>query len=210
MENSFQTSFIPKKPIISGATGKEPTNFFYLITILLLVISVLLSAMLFVYKIYLNKQQESLSSSLAVNSDSFEKETIAELELFSKRTASAKEVLENHVVLSPLFSLLGEITIPQIQYTRFDEQIDDKGVILIKISGVALDYRSIALQADVFSSKEGNSFKNVLFSNLIKNKNGNVSFELKFNVEPDVISYEKNSLNEEVNPLPEKLENVTQ
>jgi len=199
MENSFQTSFIPKKPITSGTTtsGKEPTNFFSLITGILLVIAILASAGLFVYKMYLTKQKDTLSASLLVNRDSFEQGTIDELALFNRRTDSAKQILSNHVVLSPLFALLGDITIPQVQYTNFDQQIDDKGIITVNMSGIALDYRSIAIQADVFNGPKGSSLTNVLFSNLVKDKNNNVSFNLKFNVNPELISYEKNNLLEQ-------------
>ena len=64
----------------------------------------------------------------------------------------------------------------------------------MKIEGVARDYRSIALQADMFNSTKGLSFKNVVFSNLVKDKNNNIIFDLKFNVDPALLSYEKNNL----------------
>jgi hypothetical protein len=209
MENSFQTSFIPKKPMTSSVSEKEPRNFFSIITTFLLVISILISAGLFVYKIYLTKQQETLSSSLSITRDSFEKDTIDELELFDKRTESAKQILSNHVILSPMFALLGEITIPSIQYTNFEQKTDEQG-FLVNVEGLARDYRSIALQADMFNSVKGRSFKNVLFSNLVKDKNNNISFNLKFNVEPDLLSYEKNDLLQQANPLSQGLENQAQ
>ncbi|MFA5827715.1 MAG: hypothetical protein WC839_04485 [Candidatus Paceibacterota bacterium] len=209
MENSFQTSFIPKKPMTSNVSEKEPRNFFSIITTFLLVVSILISVGLFVYKIYLTKQKETLSSSLAITRDSFEKDTIDELELFDKRTESAKQILSNHIVLSPMFALLGEITIPSIQYTNFEQKTDEKG-FLVNIEGMARDYRSIALQADMFNSVKGRSFKNVLFSNLMKDKNNNISFNLKFNVELDLLSYEKNDLLEQTNPLSQDLGNQTQ
>lgn len=216
MENSFQTSFIPKKPITSSASNKEPRSLFSIITIFLLIVSILIFAGLFVYKIYLTKQEGALSLSLSVTRDSFEKDTIDELELFDKRTQTAKEILNNHIVLSPVFALLGDITIPQVQYTSFEQQTNDQG-FLVNIEGLAHDYRSIALQADMFNSIKGRSFKNVLFSNLIKDKNNNISFNLKFNIEPDLLSYEKDSLlgqtegsNTTIDPLSKDLENPTQ
>lgn len=196
MENSFQTSFIPKKLITSNLSDKEPRNFFSLIATFLLIFSILISAGLYVYKIYLTKQEETLSASLAKTRDSFEKDTIDELELFDRRTQSAESILSNHIVLSPMFALLGDITIPSIQYTSFEQQTTDQGFV-VNIKGVALDYRSIALQADMFNSVKGRSFKNVLFSDLIKDKSNNISFNLNFNVEPDLLSYEKNSLLEQ-------------
>lgn len=191
--NTFQTSFIPKKLITSESRDKEPKSFFSMITLFLFISSLLISGGLYVYKTYLTKQQSSLSSSLSITRNSFEKETIDELELFDRRTESAKQILSNHIVLSPMFAILGEITIPSIQYTTFEQSTNDKG-FLVNIEGVARDYRSIALQADMFNSAKGLSFKNVLFSDLTKDKNNNVSFNLKFNVDPSLLSYEKNNL----------------
>jgi len=197
MENSFQTSFIPKKPITSGSSEKEPRSFLSIIAIFVLIVSILLSGGLFLYKSFLTKQQVEFSSSLAIARDGFEKDTIDELELFDKRTEAAKQILTNHIVLSPMFALLGKITIPSIQYINFQQQTNDKGFI-VNIEGLARDYRSIALQADMFNSVEGSSFKNVLFSNLSKDKNNNISFSLKFEVQPDLLSYEKNNLLEQI------------
>jgi len=211
MENSFQTSFIPKKPIVSNSlVRKEPVNFFFVVSTFLFIISILGSVGLFGYKIYLQKQRDNLSSSLSVIRDSFEKETIDELNLFYDRTRLSKDILSKHVALSSIFGLLGDLTIPQVQYTNFSEQISEKEDILtITLSGIAFDYRSIALQADVFNEGKGTSLRNVLFSNLTKDKNNNVSFDLKFDVDPSIYSYEKNITSEGSTPLPEVQESKT-
>ncbi len=182
--------------MVSSASDKEPRSLLLWIASLLLIISVAASVILFVYKIYLTKQKESSSASLLLARDSFEKDTIDELELFDKRMGAAKVILGNHVVFSPMFALLGEITIPTVQYTNFSQQTSNKESI-INLQGLAHDYRSIALQADEFNSVKGRSFSNVLFSNLTKDKNNNISFDLKFNVEPDLLSYTKDVLNEQ-------------
>ena len=218
MENSFQTSFIPKKPIVSDASDREPRSLFLWIATFLLVISIASSVLLFLYKIYLTKQKESASASLLITRDSFEQGTIDELELFDKRTEAAKQILSNHVVLSPVFALLGEITIPSVQYTSFTQQTSKDG-FLVSMEGIASDYRSIALQADMFNSVRGRSFNNVLFSNLTKDKNNNITFNLKFNIDPSLLSYEKNVLLDQggtdspsvqSTPLPEGSGNQTQ
>ncbi len=221
MENSFQTSFIPKKPITtSGSSASSaPRSLLSIIAIILLIVSILLSLGLFGYKLYLTKQKESLSASLSEARDSFEQDTIEELSLFDERTKSAKQILNNHIVMSPMFALLGDITIPSIQYTNFSQQSNDKG-FFVKIEGLASDYRSIALQADMFNSTKGRLFKDVLFFDLEKNKENNIGFNLKFNVDPSLLSYEKNILLEKENnfnnmniqpdPLSQEFNNGTQ
>lgn len=203
MENSFQTSFIPKKPVSTNNVVRgSSTSLFTVLSVILLIIMGVASGGLYMYKNYLVKQKETLSNSLIKVRDSFEKATIDELALYDKRVNTAKQILNGHVVLSPLFTLLGDLTIPEVQYTKFEHTTSDKG-FSVKLSGVAADYRSIALQADAFNATKGRSFKNVVFSNLTKNKDNSVGFDLEFNVEPALLSYEKNSVLEEAQPKAE-------
>jgi hypothetical protein len=213
MENSFQTSFIPKKPVVSSKINKTPKSLLLIILSFLLIVSVLASIGLFLYKNYLIKQKESYSTELSLVRESFEKDTIDELALFDKRTESAKGILNDHIVLSPVFVLLGEITIPSIQYTSFSHQNDENNFV-VEIEGLAKDYRSIALQANMFNSEKSHSFENVLFYNLTKDKSNNINFSLKFNVKPALLSYQNNLLVEETdntvvpaNPLLDNIQN---
>jgi hypothetical protein len=199
MENSFQTSFIPKKPVTEttlGSSGRSSTDIFTVIAVAVLLIVGAIAGGLFLYKNYLISEKQALSTSIGKIRDSFDKDTISELELFDKRSSSSKTILNDHLVLSPMFSLLNTLTIPAIQYTKFDHQTTDKGFD-VSMSGIARDYRSVALQADVFNGAKGRSFKNVIFSNLTLNKDGNVTFDLEFTVDPSLLSYEQNLLLEQ-------------
>lgn len=193
MENSFQTSFIPKKPVLSSPNGhKLPRSLFLVLSIFILIITILTSVGLFLYKNNLEKQRDSLSISLAEIRDSFEKDTVDELLLFDRRIELSKKILDNHIIFSPFFNLLGELTIPSIQYTSFKNE-DTKNNIVIEMKGIARDYRSIALQAEIFNSPQASNLSNVLFYNLVKDKNNNVSFDLKFNIKPGFFSYKNNT-----------------
>ena len=210
MENSFQTSFIPKKPITEApvkATGGGSVNFFTVIAVFILIVAGGVSGGLYLYKNILVSQKASLSASLLKGRDNFEKDTIDELELFDKRASAAKDVLSSHLVLSPMFDLLGSLTIPSIQYTKFEHNTTDSG-FSVKITGVASDYKSIALQADVFNGAKGRFFKNVVFSNLIKDKSGSVVFTCEFIVDPALLSYERNVLLQQATALPTTLNNT--
>lgn len=193
--NSFQTSFIPKKPITNSGVSvvRQPTDFFTILTVIILIVTGVISGGLYFYKGYLKTQITGLSDSIQKSHDSFEKETIDELSLFDKRSSAVKKILGNHIVLSPMFNLLGNLTIPSIQYTKFDQKNTDK-TFSVSVSGIASDYKSIALQADVFNSAKGRFFKNVIFSNLTKNKDNFVQFDLSFDVDPSLLSYEKDIL----------------
>jgi len=197
MENSFQTSFIPKKPMAASSRPftKEPRSLFSYIAIFLLISSLLASGGLFLYKAYLNNKKDISSKSLTEVRGSFEKATIEELEEYNSRTNIINELLNKHIVLTPLFKLLEENTIPSIQYTNFEQQ-EKGGSYKVQINGLATDYRAIAMQADVFNTPKGQMLENVVFSNLAKTKSNNVSFDLEFSVNPSLLYYENTSLNQ--------------
>ncbi len=203
MENSFQTSFIPKKPIVENGVNissddKKTTSIFIVVTVLILIVMILSTGGLYLYKEYLNKNIGNLKSDLFKISKSFDQDTIMELETYDKRTKTARQVLGSHIVLTPLFELIGKLTLSSIQYTKFDHSTSN-GNFSVKMSGIARDYRSIALQADVFNTKEGSVLKDVIFSNLTKNKNNYVVFDVEFNVDPSFLSYSNNISNMNTN-----------
>lgn len=195
--NSFQTSFIPKKPIntaISSVGGeKRHGSPLVSISVAIIVITMIVLGGLYFYKNYLVKQKDSLSVSLNKAKNSFDQDTINELELFNKRISASTEALNKHLVLSPMFELLGSLTIPLVQYTKFEHESVGNDFV-VKMSGVSPDYKSIALQAEMFNSTKGRLFKNVVFSNLNKDINNNVTFDVEFNVDSSLLSYEKNIL----------------
>ena len=196
METSFKTSFIPKKPIAQApvsTAASHSTSLFTLISVFILILSVVMTGGVYLYKGYLDKEKQSLADSLLKSRDRFDKDTIEELELFDKREKASRQVLDNHIVLTPLFSLLGNLTIPSIQYTKFEHRTTEKG-FSVSINGVARDYKSIAIQADTFNSAKGRFFKNVVFSNLNRDKGNNVLFDLNFDVDPGLLSYDNNIL----------------
>ena len=193
MDNSFQTSFIPKKAMTANGGQKEPKSLFSMISLFLLIVTLLAAGGVYLYKNYLIKQEEGLSASLTKTRDTFEKDTLEELEMFNKRSLAATQILSKHLVLSPFFARLSEITIPSVQYKNFDYQ-SGVNAYTVSIKGIAKDYRSIAQQSDAFNTAKGRSFKNVLFSDLTRDKNNYVTFSLSFEIEPDLLSYEKSSM----------------
>lgn len=215
MDNSFQTSFIPKKPVLAGtqASVKGTTSITTVVSVFIFVV-MLVSAggLYFYYNYYLLKNKESLSLNLAQIRDSFDKDTITELETYDKRTIASTEILGSHIVLSPLFELINELTLPSIQYTNFSHNTLNN-TFSVKMSGIARDYKSIALEADVFNTDKGRMFKDVIFSNLTENKNNYVTFDLEFNVDPLLLSYTNNIANGNIAnaptiPVPTPTQNV--
>ena len=197
MENSFQTSFIPKKPIVANSSVSNTgggMGITMVVSIFIMVVMLAAAGGLYLYKNYLQNNKAVLSSNLKKIKDSFDNNTIVDLANYDKTSSAAKQILENHIVLSPLFQLINELTLSSIQYTKFEHKVTN-GVFSVSMSGIARDYKSIALQADVFSTPKGRMLENVIFSNLTKDKSNNVTFNVEFDVDPDLLSYSKNITN---------------
>lgn len=171
------------------------TSITMVVSVFIFVVMMLACGGLYWYKnFYLIKTKQQLSESLAKIRESFDKDTIAELELYDKKTTVSREVLNDHIVLSPLFDLIDELTLSSIQYTKFSHTTLNN-TFSVSMSGIARDYKSIALQADVFNTAKGKMLKDVIFSNLTKDKNNFVTFDVEFDVDPALLSYSNNITN---------------
>lgn len=190
MDKSFQTSFIPKKPLtISGSDSEnQPLSVLSFISIVIFVGTLVSVGGVYLYKIYLENQKNKAEESLISIRSSFEPNTIKELELFDKRTSVSKQLLASHTVMSPFFSALADSTLSAIQYTKFTIDSTEKGVT-VNMNGVTRNYKYIALQSQIFNNSKNTNFKNVVFSNLVKDKNGNITFVISFDVNPSLLSY---------------------
>ena len=194
MEQNFQTSFIPKKPMIEErATPSRPMGLLTIVSIFIFFTMILASGGLYFYESILKKNITQMETDLDLATKRFEPSKILQLQTLDKRLNASSEVLAKHITVSPVFKALQDITLKTISYTKFSYIVDsDKGGKLsIKMSGVAQGYTPIALQSDLFTTN-----KNIIdpvFSNLLLDDKGNVTFDLSFSVDPSFVNY-KNTL----------------
>ncbi len=192
MEQNFQTSFIPKKPIVeSRSTPSKPISFSLVISIFALFAMILSSGGLYFYKDILNKNIVQMKKDLDIAKNRFEPSKINQLQDLDKRLNASKNILSNHIAISPVFKALQDVTMKTVRYTKFSYSFgSDKDMkVTVKMSGVALGYKSIALQSDLFT--EDKYLIDPVFSNLTLDDKGNVLFDLSFGVSPDFIDYNK-------------------
>jgi hypothetical protein len=195
MEPNFQTSFIPKKPIVDErAVSTRPISFFIIISIFVLVTVVVTTIGLYFYKGIVAKNITDMQASLTLAQNRFEPSKITELQVLDKRLNAATEILSNHITVTPIFIALQDLTMQSVRYTKFSYNVstDPNASIDVKMSGVALGYRSIALQSDLFSQNK--NIIDPIFSNLTLDNSGNVLFDLNFSVTPSFVNYKQNLL----------------
>ncbi len=204
MEQNFQTSFIPKKPIIEERTAPvQSIGFFTVISIFILFTVLIATGGLYFYKNSLVTKIADMGSQLELAKGSFEPDKIAELKLLGRRLSSASDILSHHIVVTPIFKALSAITMKSVRFTKFSYELgtEKDAKIDVKISGQAASYgaydayASLALQSDLFGTKdEGKHFINPVFSNLSLDDKGNVIFDLEFFVDPSFVDYKQNLL----------------
>ncbi len=190
MEQNFQTSFIPKRPMVEEkASGARPVGLLTIVSILIFFSVVIATGALYFYKVALGRNLTQMETNLSLAKNRFEPSKILQLQILDKRLRASDEVLSRHVIISPVFKALQAITMKTVSYSKFGYSIDDSGRASIDMSGVAEGYRAVALQADLFSKNK--NFLNPVFSNLSLDDKGKVLFDLEFSVDPDFINYKK-------------------
>lgn len=191
MEPKFQTSFIPKKPILaSEGAVRKTVDFFMIISVVIFLASGVLLAGVYTYKFILAKNITNLQSSLAKASDAFEEDFIGEVNRFNTRIETSKDLLGKHVSASAIFGLLAKHTLVTVSYNDFSYLYSSDGTVKIILRGVAQSYASIALQSEEFG-KQNQYIKSPIFSDLTPDQNGNISFTLTMLLDKNLISYQK-------------------
>ncbi|MFA6585805.1 MAG: hypothetical protein WCS86_01435 [Candidatus Paceibacterota bacterium] len=203
MEQNFQTSFIPKKPMIEErAVSSRPIGLLTIFSIFVFFTMLIASGGLYFYDGILKKNIVQMENDLNLAKTRFEPSKIVQLQVLDKRLNASNEILSKHIAISPIFKELQLITMKTISYTKFSYDFDGSknSKIVIKMSGTSDGYRSVALQSDLFTAK-AKSFIDPVFSNLSLDDKGNVNFDLDFSVDPDFVNYKQTQKVTTDNPI---------
>ncbi len=191
MDQNFQTSFIPKKPMIEKrAVASRPIGFLTLASLFIFFSVLLITGGLYFYRGIVKANIAKMDNDLNLSKNRFEPAKITQLQTLDKRLKASSEVLSHHIAISPIFKELEKVTMKSVRYTRFTYDLDEKtSHIRVSMSGQAVGYRSIALQSDLFT--ENKHLIDPVFSNLSLDDKGNVLFDLEFSVDPSFVNYKQ-------------------
>ena len=195
MENEFRTTFIPKKPIVpqssqNSAPVSKPVGILFVISVIIFVVSLAIAGGMYGYKAYLQKEVADLSNSLNLVQKNLDPNTIKEFTVMDKRLRNSETLLNQHVITSPLFHVLGVTTLPTIRYTKMDMSFNDVGNLSVTMSGESDGYRSIALQSQALAQNA--NLSDTIFSNFTVTPKGRVSFDVAFTIPKTDLSFAKN------------------
>lgn len=199
MEPSVTTSFIPKRPIESSMAPEHHSSgsvgLLSLLTAVVVIGTVVTFAGVYLYQKQLVTQKAKLESSISEARDGIGTDFVSEMNRLDMRIDGVKELIKNHVVVTPIFKALEATTLRSVQYKDFSytikagDTVNKNAEVLVDIKGTAKNYATIALQSDAFSANS--LIKNPVFSNLtIDDKSKTVNFKLLFSVATADLSYQ--------------------
>lgn len=201
METKFQTSFIPKKPLVSdpriAPKPKASASVLMVIAALLFVISVGGAIFSLAWEKVLIKEQENFRQDLAKMESKFPVADIENLKKINKKIDLSKKLLKNHLAIEEIFSIISQITVEDVRFNSFSfsSSAKESDGVNITLSGVAKNFYAIAYQSDVFgtSDKFGKNkvLKNPVISGVSEQENGNINFSFSATLNPDDIRFEK-------------------
>lgn len=187
----FKPSFIPQKPIAAqSAERRRHVGVFDFVTYVLFFAAIAGAGGLFLYRAYLANDLKSKSSHVARAKDAVEISVIDDLQKLDSRIAAARQLLNKHVTVSPVFDLLEATTLTNsVRLSTFNYALAEN-TVSIKVSGEARNYSSLAVQSKVFG--ENKFLRNQLVDGLKLGPKGFVSFNFSADMEEEFALFRNN------------------
>jgi hypothetical protein len=200
MEPTIPTSFIPKRPIEPGAPSanlEHPPRrgITSLVSFLIIVIVVGMVIGSYFYEASLQTQVNAAQAALVNARDGIGTDFVSDMKRLDDRISTVKTLLDEHIVVTPIFKALQATTLRSVQYTDFTYSLnseDEEGAtdVAVTLSGITKAYATLALQSDAFLGST--LIKNPVFSELeLDDTTKNIKFKLKFTVDASALSYER-------------------
>lgn len=199
MEPNIPTSFIPKRPVssepIKSHTSNRSVGLLSLFAVVCVIAAVVGLAGVFVFGKQLESKKIKMKQEINQARDGLGTEFVTDMKRLDARIDGVEMLINNHIVVSPIFESLRQTTLRSVQYNNFSYSITSDttsktSMVEVEMSGTAAGYATIALQSDAFS-KNG-LIRNPVFSGLtIDEKTDRVNFNLSFSVNPSDLSYQK-------------------
>jgi len=197
--NNIQTSFIPKKPIVEDSRiSSSSVSLFLIISIIVFLVSLSLMAWVALTKASMISGIKTDKETINTNKSAFETGTIESILRLDSRIKIAQSLLDKHIVVSPIFNFLEQRTLKSVRFKNFEfnnagKATDGSDLVKVRMSGLAKDFKTIALQADEFGRVE---YRDIIretdFSDLNLTQDGFVSFTFSAYVVPSSILYKNN------------------
>lgn len=197
--NQSRPSFIPKSDSFSSPPERKRGGGSTLILISLgfFIVAVLAAGVLFFYQQRLESNLADRQQELEQARSAFDPALIDELAAFESQVSTANTLLNQHLALTPLFPIIENATLTNVQFNSMDVSYDggkesseggqmtteadiSDAVFTVQMSGIGPNYASIALQSSELINHD--KIKNPVLSDFSLNNEGDVEFSVQFSV----------------------------
>lgn len=189
--NATKISFIPKNPLVgqeSFINRRRPRSALNILAGILFFISIGAYAGIYVYGLQLNNVIKQKTEGINKAYESFRNsKVIAQAKVFHARTQIGKELLDGHIILTPLFTFLQKNTLESVYFDSLKFTYTNNEPKLV-VKGEAPGYASLAYQADVLR-RENDAIQSFLIKDMKLTPTGSVGFSIEDTVLPSFISY---------------------
>lgn len=198
MDPQMPTSFIPKRPVttevtVSRSRGRA-VGLLSLLTGVIVIATIVSFVGVYLLEKQLQTQKQKLEQSISDARSGIGTDFLTDMKRLNARITGVKTLLQNHIVVSPIFEALEETTLRSVQYKNFSYELKTDPttkaqVVEVELEGSAKNYATIALQSDAFA--QSTLIKNPVFSGLtVDEKSNTVGFRLVFDVDPAALSFQ--------------------
>jgi len=208
METKFQTSFIPKKPLVPATSFSSSGNddsrssgggsVLLSLGVLVFVLSLVIAGGSYAWTNYLISQQKNYDKVLKAHRDQFDLDLIRTLKQANVKIDIADQLLKNHIAASQIFDILSRMTASESRFLNMELSTAGRdgardSAPTISLSGYSKNFSSLAFQSDVLGKLEQYGLRNIVvnpvISNPVQNQDRSVSFSLTATIDPKSISY---------------------
>lgn len=177
---------------------RDGASIFMAIGVVVFILSLLSIGGIYLWKQYLLGAQEKYQAALTQRQKEFNIDQISLMKAQSTKIALAKQLLNNHLSSSKVFSVISQLTSESVRFLSMDLRIPVglTGPLQLTLSGYGRDFPSVAFQSDVLNQLDRyglrSVIKNAIVSNPSLNRNGTVSFSFTAEIDPTSLSYARN------------------
>lgn len=201
MEPQFKSSFIPKKDSVVASVGNDNTAQFYgsssvglfdKLATGLFVLTLCIWGGLFAYQKYIESSITKLEQEITQARTIIDQNKVDLFIAFGKQIKISKQLLNQHISLTPLFELLEKNTIPSVQFVEFDFTLNKQGDLEVEILGNAKTFADVARQEEVMIGLT--NIKNLSVDTVVVSESlatGGVNFTTSFVVPRQGVLYQE-------------------
>lgn len=190
-QTKFQTSFVPKKPVIASQANqyRKKSSFLLIVSLVIFVAIMIVAAGFYFYNEKLKNDIDQQRTDIKQANERFDTDAVGRANRLNDRIVAVKSILDNHISPSIIFDLLEDKTLISVRFKNFSFKIEPQNKIVINSTGVGSNLDAIVLQSDLFG--DTGVLKDVVFSSVQPNEKGVVDFSFQAKIDPKYLLYSK-------------------